>query len=329
MRDEILVDGHNDLPFAARTQVGHDLSRLDLAAGRQSVRTDIPRLRAGGLGAQFWSAYVPDDLAPGAAVVATLEQIDFIRRLAETYPSTFALARTAADVRRTFAAGRIAGLIGLEGGHSIGNSLAVLRMFAALGARYLTLTHNATTNWADSATDVAVHDGLTSFGLEVVAELNALGMLVDLSHVAATTMHAALDVSVAPVIFSHSCCRAVCDVPRNVPDDVLRRLTGNGGVVMISFVPGFLTADRTAGVADVADHIDHACATAGVDCVGIGSDFDGCSTLPDGLEDVGTYPVLLAELLRRGYEEADVVKIMGGNILRVLEAAERIASSDR
>ncbi|MEU8125309.1 dipeptidase [Spirillospora sp. NPDC049024] len=358
-----LIDGHNDLPYAMRTAFDYDLARADIAARQPTLRTDIPRLREGRVGAQFWSAYVPSDLPEPEAVVATLEQIDFIHRLTRAHPETFQPARTAADVRDAFGAGRIASLIGLEGGHSIAGSLGVLRVLFTLGARYMTLTHNDNTGWADSATDVPRHGGLSDFGKSVVSEMNRLGMMVDLSHVSSQTMHDALDTTAAPVIFSHSCCTAICDSRRNVPDDVLLRLPDNGGVLMVALVPGFLSQARTdwtrelssvraehddpgqgestpevrrwlernpqppVTVADFADHIDHAREVAGIDGIGIGGDYDGCVDAPEGLEDVSAYPRLVAELLERGYSDSDLRKIIGANVLRVLELNEEVSRS--
>jgi len=363
-----MVDGHNDYPWEVRVHGDRDPARLDIAAAQPRTMTDIPRLRRGGVGAQFWSVYVPPRFAGQTAVTAALEQIDIVHRMMARYPETFELARTADDVERIFAAGRIASLIGMEGGHAIDNSLGALRMFHALGARYLTLTHGTNLPWADSATDTPAHGGLTAFGEEVVREMNRLGMIVDLSHVSPDTMHDALRVTTAPIIFSHSSARALCDHPRNVPDDVLRRLKTNGGVVMVSFVPGFTTraamawdtaADAeearltaatpndpaavaaalgrwkaaspqpTVTVADVANHIDHVRAVAGIDHVGYGSDFDGITTTPAGLEDVSTFPSLTAELVRRGYSDEDVKKVLSLNLLRVLRAVEAAAGRQK
>jgi membrane dipeptidase len=358
-----VVDGHNDLPWAIRELAGYDLDEVDLTVAQPRLQTDIPRLRAGGVGAQFWSVYVPSKLQGDHAVSATLEQIDAVRALVARYPDDLALARTADEVEGAVAAGRIASLLGAEGGHSIDSSLGTLRMLFELGVRYLTLTHNDNVPWADSATDEPAAGGLTRFGEEVVAEMNRLGMLVDLSHVATTTMRAALDVSQAPVIFSHSSARALCDVPRNVPDDVLGRLADNGGVCMVTFVPAFVSsrcADWSAlsrehvaaqgldprdlsaarpvieewrrehpppsvGIAEVADHVDHVREVAGVDHVGLGGDYDGVDFQPEGLEDVSGYPRLLAELLARGWSDAEVAKLTWGNALRVLRDAERVA----
>lgn len=364
-----LIDGHNDVPWQYRKRTSNDFSALDLAhdtAGLQpAMHTDIPRLRAGCVGGQFWSVYVPTKLSGAEAVQATLEQIDVVYRMCARYPETFELALTADDVARIHRKGRIASLIGIEGGHSINNSLATLRMMYRLGARYMTLTHVKNTDWADAAGDVAKHHGLTPFGEDVVREMNRLGMLVDLSHVTDDVMRDALRVSQAPVIFSHSSARAVCNHVRNVPDDVLRLTATNGGVVMVCFLPSYVTevdrkdgeqarAERdrlvelhgddvakvNAGMAewrkthpdpaastlrDVADHIDHIRKVIGVDHIGIGGDFDGFTGGVRGLEDVSKYPDLLAELLRRGYSKDDVKKIAGLNVLRALRGAERVA----
>ncbi len=362
-----LIDGHNDYPWAVREKVDRDVDRLDLTKPQPGIHTDIARLRDGGVGGQFWSVYVPASLAGQAAVTATMEQIDIVHRMMRKYPQAFELALTADDVERIFKAGKIASLIGMEGGHSIDNSLGTLRMFHRLGARYMTLTHGSNVPWADSATDEPKLGGLSAFGEEVVREMNWLGMLVDLSHVSPDTMDDAIRVTEAPVIFSHSSARAVGDVPRNVPDGVLRLLPRNGGVVMVTFVPEFLNPkviawaklrsaeqqrlrsrfpqddDKAreqkleawtkshppprASVADVADHIDHIRKVAGVDHIGLGSDFDGITAVPRGLEDVSTYPALTAELLRRGYTDDEVKKILGLNVLRVMRAAEKVSRS--
>ncbi|UWE08148.1 dipeptidase [Actinacidiphila bryophytorum] len=362
-----VVDGHNDLPWALREQAGYDLDRLDIAADQSDrLHTDIPRLRAGGVGGQFWSVYVSVELAGADAVTATLEQIDVVHRMTERYPDDLALALTADDLEKARAQGRVASLMGAEGGHSIDGSLAVLRAFHALGVRYMTLTHNTNTAWADSATDEPAAGGLTAFGEEVVREMNRLGMLVDLSHVSPDTMRAALRVAEAPVLFSHSSARAVCDHVRNVPDDVLAQLPANGGVAMATFVPKFIlpaaiewtaAADAnmrahglhpldttpagmavqrayeaehprpTATAATVADHLDHMREVAGVDHVGIGGDFDGTAFTPDGLADVAGYPNLIAELLRRGWSDADLAKLTWHNAVRVLREAESAAAA--
>ena len=362
-----LIDGHNDLPWALRKRAQGDVTKVcfDLDAPAEGLHTDLPRLAAGRLGAQFWSVYVPARLAGDGAVAAVLEQIDVARRLIARYPEALGLALTADDAERVFASGRVASLLGAEGGHAIAGSLGVLRMLYALGVRYLTLTHNANTGWADAATDQPQAGGLTEFGRDVVREMQRLGMLVDLSHVAVSTMHHALDVAQAPVIFSHSSARALCDAPRNVPDDVLTRLSANGGVCMVTFVPAFVSqecADWMAGLkseaarrgldpkdlsqlfvlkpeweaehpvpqaalAQVADHIEHVRAVAGLDHVGLGGDFDGTEDVTAGLEDVSTYPALFAELLRRGWTEPDCAALAGGNLLRALRAAEAYASA--
>jgi len=360
-----MFDGHNDYPWEVRQRAGKDPARLDIRNVRTDTMTDIPRLRQGGVGAQFWSVYVPASFAGQQAVTATLEQIDIVHRMIARYPDDFELALTADDVQRIFGAGKIASLIGMEGGHSIDSSLGALRMFARLGARYMTLTHSKNVPWADSATDTPQHGGLTAFGEEVVREMNRLGVLADLSHVSEETMEDVLRVTRAPVIFSHSSARALCDHPRNVPDAILRQIPKNGGVVMVSFVPGFTTPEASAWdtaqeaeyarleklspkdeaalkagvaawlvehprpkvtVAQVADHVDHIRKMAGIDHVAYGSDFDGITSAPAGLEDVSRFPALSAELLRRGYTELEVKKVLGLNLLRVMRAAEATAA---
>ena len=361
-----LTDGHNDYPWALRgLDPGRDFAQADITGSVPTLHTDIPRLRQGGLGAQFWSVYVPSTMQGREAVRATLEQIDIVHRMVQRWPQAFASARTAAEVERVFKNGKIASMIGIEGGHSIDNSLATLRMMHALGAGYMTLTHSANVPWADSATDKPVLGGLSPFGEEVVREMNWLGMLVDLSHVSPETMEDAIRVSEAPVIFSHSSAKAVCNVPRNVPDNVLQMLPKNGGIVMITFVPGFISqavADHGAKLAEaqqsfraqfpnndayvatamerwraenpepratlsqVADHIDHVRKVAGIDHIGLGGDFDGITSVVQGLEDVSKYPDLTAELIRRGYTDQDIKKILGQNILRVMRAAETVAA---
>ncbi len=363
LREEPVIDGHNDLPDALRTKANGDPGALDLMQRQPDLMTDIPRLREGGVGGQFWSVYVPVERKGADAVSATLDQIDIVYRLVARYPATFELARTADDIERIERSGRIASLIGVEGGHCINSSLGVLRMFYRLGARYMTLTHSSNTPWADSSTDTPEHNGLTSFGEDVVREMNRLGMLVDLSHVAPTTMEAALRVTRAPVVFSHSSARALVDHPRDVPDRVLAELPRNGGVVMVTFVPGFVSRDvhdyteresaRQKQLADalsepaavqramtdwhrenpepratltqVADHIDHIKAVAGIDHIGLGSDFDGITSVVSGLEDVSTFPQLVRELLRRGYRDDEIRQITGRNILRVMRRAEEVA----
>lgn len=339
-----LIDGHNDYPWALRgIDPGRDFSKADIAGPVPSLHTDIARLRQGGVGGQFWSVYTPSTMTGQEAVRVTLEQIDIVHRMMKRWPETFEMAHTAADVERSFKAGRIGSLIGMEGGHSIDDSLPLLRMFYALGARYMTLTHNGNLRWADAAADKPALGGLSKFGEEVIREMNRLGMLVDLSHVSPGTMEDALRVTEAPVIFSHSSARALCNVPRNVPDDVLQLTAKNGGVVMVTFVPGFISqavadfdakpeaerkgqAPPKATLAQVADHIDHIRKVAGIDHVGIGGDFDGISSVISGLEDVSKYPDLTAELLRRGYSDDDVRKILGLNVLRVMRGSEAVAA---
>jgi membrane dipeptidase len=361
-----VLDGHNDLPWTLRVSDDVDLDSTDLAGPVSSTQTDLPRLARGGVGAQFWSVYVSADLAGEAAVTTTLEQIDLVHELIRRYPGTLELALTAADVERIAASGKVASLLGAEGGHSIGCSLGTLRALYALGVRYMTLTHNRNLPWADSATDERAAGGLTAFGREVVREMQRIGMLVDLSHVSPDTMRDALDTAEGPVIFSHSSALAICDHPRNVPDPILARLPDNGGVCMVNFVPAFVSqacrdwerefaedmqrrgfdlknvpgrgqvreerAAWAAGhprpeatLAQVADHIEHVREVAGVDHVGIGSDYDGVDSLPLGLEDVSCYPALIAELLDRGWSEADCGKLTSGNIVRTLHDAEQAA----
>ena len=368
LRATPLIDGHNDTPWQFRKRTSDRGEQIDFGNDTRSLvppmHTDLPRLRRGGLGGQFWSVFVPADMPDGEVVRATVEQFDTVACLVERFSRDMELALSAADVRRIHANGCLAALIGIEGGHSIQGSLGVLRQFYRLGARYMTLTHWKNTPWADAATDVPQHGGLTRFGREVIAEMNRLGMLVDLSHVAPSTMHQALDASRAPVIFSHSSAFAICQHVRNVPDDVLKRLAQNGGVVMVNFAPMFISeevrrhdleletlralhdaahpnspepdraaqasptashATPRASLAQVADHIDHIKRVAGVKHIGIGADFDGIESTPLGLEDVSCYPRLIAELLHRGYTDEEVAGIAGENILRVLGEAERVA----
>jgi membrane dipeptidase len=374
-----LIDGHNDLPWEIRARFNGDLSKIDLSAstaslpapaGEAPLMTDIPRLRAGHVGAQFWSVWIPTDIQGAQAVQETLEQIDLVKAMCARYPADLAMAYTAADIARLHRAHKVASLIGVEGGHQINNSLPVLRAYYEAGARYLTLTHGYNTAWADSATDNPAHHGLTRFGQEVVREMNRLGMLVDLSHVSADTMRAALTVSEAPVMYSHSSARALVDHPRDVPDDVLQLVARNGGVVMVNFAPGYVSearrrwnAERTAeqardssppfgglyigqperattalkawdaahpkppvGIGDVADHIEHIRQVAGVDHVGLGSDFDGIPDTPTGLEGVDKFPALLAELAHRGWSDAELAKVAGANLLRVMQQAEAVSA---
>ncbi len=368
-------DGHNDVPIQLRGRFRNVINDFDFedttdtgpehSAGRV-MHTDLMRLREGKVGAQFWSVYVSASLDEPEAVQAVTEQIDVTKRLIDRYPGDLALALTADDVEAAMARGQIASLLGMEGGHSIGSSLAVLRQTYVMGARYMTLTHSKNTPWADSATDTPQHNGLTDFGKDVVREMNRLGMLVDLSHVSAKAMHDALDVAKAPVIFSHSSARAINGHARNVPDDVLSRLPANGGIIMVTAVPGFLSeaarqwnANRSAeqarlealwqgqpeaveaalsnwdeanplpkaDIGDMADHIDHVRKVAGIDSIGIGGDYDGIPFAPDGLEDVSTYPALFTELARRGYTQSQLEQISFGNMMRVMRAAESYSAS--
>ena len=372
-----VFDGHNDVPIQLRARFGNVINEFDFedtsTTGETHPRgavmhTDLARLRQGKVGAQYWSVYVSASLEEPVAVQATLEQIDVTKRLIARYPDDLMLALTADDVEAALAQGKIASLMGMEGGHSIGSSLAVLRQMYALGARYMTLTHSANTPWADSATDDPEHNGLTDFGRELIREMNRIGMQVDLSHVSEKTMHDVLDVAKAPVIFSHSSARAMNGHARNVPDSVLQRLPANGGVIMVTFVPGFLSeaarqwnANRDAeearlkalwqgqpeqvtqgmrlwddrnplpqsSIGEVADHIDHIRVVAGIDHIGIGGDYDGIPFAPPGLEDVTGYPALFAELARRGYSQQDLEKISLRNALRALRAAEAYANSQQ
>ncbi len=366
LRDAPLVDGHNDLLWEMHEAREKGAREIDVAASCPRFQTDLPRLRTGCVGGQFWAIYVPSDLDPDRSVRMAIEKIDELRALVRRYPDRLVLARTADDVERVARGEMVASLMGVEGGHMIAGSLGVLRVLASLGLRYLTLTHNDDTVWADSATGRHPHGGLTPFGEDVVRELNRLGVLVDLSHTSDDTMRQAIAVSSAPVIFSHSGARALCDVARNVPDDVLELIARNGGVVMATFVPFFLTPDGAAAnaaswreaqrlrdahpndreevaagmaawskahqaprttVSDVADHVDHIRRVAGIEHVGIGSDFDGAPSMPEGPEDVSRYPALFAQLAARGYSDDDLAKVAGRNVLRVMRAAERIAET--
>jgi membrane dipeptidase len=370
-----LIDGHNDLPWELRDRFKNKLSNIDLAhdtskiappEGAAPLMTDIPRMRAGHMGGQFWSVWIPVQTLGPQAVQVTLEQIDLTKQMVHAYPADLDMAYTAADIRRIHKAGRIASLIGIEGGHQINGSLQVLRQMYDAGARYMTLTHSSNTEWADSATDAPVHHGLTAFGREVVKEMNRIGMAIDLSHVSAETMKATLAISTAPVIFSHSSARALCDHPRNVDDEVLKLVAKNGGIVMVNFYNGYVSEQRRLWDAEyagqqgkfssppfgglyigqpdrakaelakwekehpkpavtlqqVADHFDHIKQVAGVDYIGIGSDFDGITETPTSLEGVDKYPALLAELVRRGWTDAEIAKVAGDNLLRVLAAVE-------
>jgi membrane dipeptidase len=375
-----LIDGHNDLPWEIRERFKSDPGALDLSSDTRHLAvtddqaplmTDIPRLRAGQVGAQFWSVWIPVNTPGYEAVQVTLEQMDLVKRMAARYPRDFEMAYTAADIRRIHKAHRIASLIGIEGGHQINSSLPVLRQMYDAGARYMTLTHTSNTPWADSATDTPAHHGLTPFGIEVVKEMNRLGMLVDLSHVSPETMQAALAASQAPVIFSHSSARALDDHPRNVSDEVLRAVAANGGVVMVNFAPAYVSEARNHWEADhaaertrfnsppyaglyigqperaqaalsaweaqhprpvttldqVADHIEHIRQVAGIDHVGLGSDFDGIPDAPVGLDGVDKYPALLEVLMRRGWSDGDIAKLAGENLLRVMAAAEKVSTT--
>lgn len=383
LADMPVIDGHNDLPWEIRDRFGSNLDAVGLQRNQAllprpaaapkdrapPLMTDIPRLRAGGVGAQFWSVWVPAEAKDATAVQLTVEQIDLVKRMAARYPADLEMAYTATDIVRIEHAHRIASLIGIEGGHQINNSLGTLRQMYELGARYMTLTHSLSTAWADSATDVPLHNGLTAFGRAVVSEMNRLGMLVDLSHVSPKTMKDALAVTQAPVIFSHSSARGLIDHPRDVPDDVLALVAKNRGVVMVNFFPGYVSQERARWDADVAaekareasppftglfigqperaqaafsewlaahprpittlsmvaDHIEYIARVAGKDCVGMGSDFDGIPDTPEGLDGVDKYPALLAELARRGWTHDELVKVSGGNLLRVMRATEAAA----
>ena len=371
-RSAILIDGHNDMPWEIRKQGSRSFERLNIAMPQETLQTDIPRLRKGGMGAQFWSVWVPAATAyDGTALVATLEQIDLVNAMIDRYPETFELALTSDDIRRIHADGKIASLIGVEGGHCIENSLNVLRQLYRLGARYMTLTHADTIDWADSGTDEPRHGGLTPFGEEVIAEMNRLGMMVDISHVSVDTMKDVLKITKSPIIFSHSSARAIADSPRNVPDDVLKLVTENDGVVMVNFFSGFVVPEASdryldrlkrerelkatekdavkiqaelrksdprgsmprGSIHDVIDHIDHIVKIAGIDHVGLGSDYDGISVLPTQLDDVSSYPLITQALLDRGYSEGDIKKVLGENLLRVMkkveEAAEKPSTTDK
>ncbi len=364
-----VFDGHNDLPWEVRTNGSRSFNKLDISKPQPKQQTDIERLHKGGVGAQFWSVYVPvETIHDGSAYQKTLEQIDIVKAMIERYPETFAAARTVADIEAARKAKKIASLIGVEGGHSIENSIDKLRKLHELGAGYMTLTHTESLDWADSCADVAKAHGLSEFGKEIVREMNRMGMLVDISHVSPETMQAAMDASAAPVIFSHSSARAIADHPRNVPDEILKQMPKDGGVVMINFFSTFVVPTSAAtsvrlqpilaelkkkykdnpdqykieagrlekanpvslgSVHDVVDHIDHIVKVAGIDHVGLGSDYDGITKTPAQLEDVSTYPVITQVMLDRGYSESDIHKVMSGNILRVMRAAEETAKSMR
>lgn len=360
-KEALLVDGHNDLPWQFREKKDLSFQSIDLRRPQKGLHTDIPRLREGGVGAQFWAAFVPASTRKdGSAVKMTLEQIDVIHRFVKRYPEAFEFARTADEIVRIHESGKIASLIGIEGGHSIDNSLGVLRTYYDLGVRYMTLTHSETLDWADSATDAPKSNGLSPFGEDVVHEMNRLGMLVDLSHVSAETMRHTLRISKVPVIFSHSSAFALADHPRNVPDDVLKQMRANGGIVMVNFYSGFVVPEAArlrkkmfetarelkkkypddkafrealtqyqkdnpiprGSIHDVVDHIEHIIKVAGIDHVGLGSDFDGIDSTPEQLEDVSKYPLITQELLNRGYKKEQILKVLGGNFLRVFKAVE-------
>ncbi|MEM6474017.1 MAG: dipeptidase [Planctomycetota bacterium] len=365
-RSSYVWDGHNDLPWAIRGKAGSSFVAMDIAEDRPELHTDIPRLIKGNVGAQFWSVYVPASLRKtGEAFQVTMEQIELVKRMCERYPDTFHLALTSSDVKEARRKGQIASLIGMEGGHSIENSIANLRRLHAAGARYMTLTHSATLDWADSATDDQPHNGLTDFGKEVVREMNRLGMLVDLSHVSPQVMRDAMEVSTAPIIYSHSSAKAITGHERNVPDDVFPLIRKNGGIVMVNFFSGYILSDaanwmkeiddlrekwqeETGGderevtirtqtwvkrnpppkgsVHDVVDHIDHLAKGIGIDHVGLGSDYDGVPQLPEQLEDVSMYPYITQVMLDRGYSAAEIRKVMSENMMRVLEQAEAAAA---
>lgn len=366
-REALLIDGHNDLPWALREKDGTSFRSIDLAKPQKQLHTDIERLKKGNVGAQFWSAFVPVDHAKkGIAVRSTLEQIDVVHEMARRYPETFEMAYGTADITRIRKSSKIACLIGVEGGHSIDNSIGVLRDYYRLGVRYMTLTHSESLDWADSCSDFPKAHGLTRFGEEVVLEMNRLGMLVDLSHVSTETMKAALKTTKAPVIFSHSSARAVADHPRNVPDDVLKLVKANGGVVMVNFFSGFIVPEGaratqkmfevarelkkkypdddvryreamrawqkeneypSGDVHTIVDHIDQIVKVAGIDCVGLGSDFDGVPRLPKQMSDVSCYPFITQVLLDRGYTRDQILKVLGGNLMRVFAQAEAVSKT--
>jgi membrane dipeptidase len=360
----IVIDGHNDLPYQIRKDADSSFDQLDIAKPQPDLHTDIPRLRTGGMGAQFWSAFVPaTTIEEGGATRYSLEQVDLIHRMIARYPDTFEMADTADDIDRIHAEGKIASMIGLESGHGIEESLGTLRMFYTLGVRYMTLTHSDSLSWCDAATDEPISGGLSAFGEEVVLEMNRLGMLVDISHISADSMRHVLRVSQAPIIASHSGANAIAEHARNVPDDVLVSIKDNGGVVMVNFFSGYVEPEAAKIMAkmfdvdrelyakypdkneykkakdawreanpypsgtihDMIDHIDHIVKVAGIDHVGLGSDYDGVSRLPDQLDDVASYPYITQALLNRGYDEDSVRKVMGGNLMRALRDAEQVA----
>jgi membrane dipeptidase len=358
LRSTPLVDGHNDLPWLIREETGGDVAAFQLDR-ENDFDTDIPRLREGMVGAQFWSVWIPGETPANATNAMQREQIETARQIIDLHPETFELALTADDIERIFAAGKIASLFGMEGGYAINNSLDELRGFFELGVRYMTLTHNVSLDWADAALGEPRHGGLTEFGRAVVREMNRIGMMVDIAHTSPATMHQTLDIAQAPVIWSHAASRALVDHPRNVPDDVLQRLPKNGGVLMVTFIPSFLSKEVwemeeglwatdaaidsvrqyretwlaydaehgavRASVEDVADHIEHVRDVAGVDHVGIGSDYWGMPDMPVGLEDVSGFPRLFAVLIQRGWSDEDLRKLAGENLLRALRSTEAVA----
>jgi len=330
MEQHPLIDGHNDLPYQLYGKWNNQLARVNLNEYQPSLHTDIPRLREGRMGAQFWSVYVgcnSNVYAWTDSVRATIDQIDVTRRMIDAYPDTFELALTSQDIKDIFARGKIASLMGMEGGHSIDSSLGTLRMMYDLGSRYMTLTHNCHTPWADSTSLNPIHNGLTDFGVDIIREMNRLGMFIDLSHVSHDVMRQVLGITRAPVIFSHSSAYSLCNNTRNVPDDVLSMMKANGGVVMVNFYSNFVCCQASCQLSDVADHIEHLVNVGGVEIVGIGGDYDGVPSLPVGLEDVSTYPELFAELLRRGFSDQDIIQILGGNLLRAMEQMEIVAQA--
>ncbi|XP_038139660.1 dipeptidase 1 [Cyprinodon tularosa] len=326
-----LIDGHNDLPWQLRKQFNNQLNKVDLNT-LNTTHTNIPKVREGLLGAQFWSAYVPCDTQYKDAVRQTLEQIDVVHRICSKYPDTFQFATTSEEIKEAFNSKKVASLIGVEGGHSIDSSLATLRIMYHMGVRYLTLTHSCNTPWADNwlvdtGSDPSENDGLSDFGKQLVKEMNRLGMLIDLAHVPVKVMHQVLDMSKAPVIFSHSSAYSICEHKRNVPDEVLRRVNETQGVVMVNFYNDYVTCSKTASLSDVADHFDHIKKVGGAGIVGFGGDYDGVTRVPEGLEDVSKYPHLVAELLRRGWTDQEVKAALGENLLRVMKKAEEVSTS--
>nr|XP_046245537.1 dipeptidase 1 isoform X2 [Scatophagus argus]XP_046245545.1 dipeptidase 1 isoform X2 [Scatophagus argus]XP_046245554.1 dipeptidase 1 isoform X2 [Scatophagus argus] len=331
MSETPLIDGHNDLPWQLRKQFNNELNKVDLNT-LETTHTNIPKIKDGRLGAQFWSAYVPCDTQYKDAVRQTLEQIDVVHRMCQKYPETFMFAASSEDIMKAFSMKKTASLIGVEGGHSIDSSLGTLRTMYQLGVRYLTLTHSCTTPWADNwrvdeGTEPSEHNGLSPFGKQLIVEMNRLGMLIDLAHVTVAVMNQVLDISEAPVIFSHSSAYSVCQHKRNVPDDVLKKVKEKKGIVMVNFYNDYVTCSKTAKISDVADHFDHIKKVAGVDIIGFGGDYDGVTRLPEGLEDVSKVPNVVAELLRRGWTDLEVKAALGNNLLRVFRAVEAVRDS--